>query len=141
MVAARRAACAPTAIERAKHMVTHTPQQPWCEYCVLGYGASKPHERRTFEQKDTSRAMVYVDYAYMKTNGEFVPTGMASPAVADLFAITLIMIDRDTLCMRAISMPTKMQVMATAKRTATVVAVEATRERQRSARPVARLAF
>ena len=97
----------PTAIERAEHMVTHMPQQPWCDYCVLGYGASKSHERRTFEQKDTSRAMVYIDYAYKKTNREFVPSGMASPAVADLFAITLIMIDRDTLCMRAISMPTR----------------------------------
>ena len=97
----------PSASEKRDHEVTHTPFQPWCEFCVLGYAASKPHERLTFEQKDTAKAKVLTDYTYMKTNGEFTPMGAIQPEVAELFATTLLIVDRDTLVLKAISMPTK----------------------------------
>jgi len=44
---------------------------------------------------------------YLKTNGEWVPWGDPEPPAAEVFATTLVMIDRDTQMIRAIAMPTK----------------------------------
>ena len=43
----------------------------------------------------------------MKTDGEWCTLGEPEPVAAELYATTLIMVDGDTLNIRAVSMPTK----------------------------------
>ena len=58
----------------------------------------------TADEKDIGKALVGLDYAYIKTNGEVL---FQQPIPSDLFATTLVMVDRDTGQVRATSMPSK----------------------------------
>ena len=48
-----------------------------------------------------------MDFAYLKTDGEWCTLGEAEPPAAELYATTLILVDADTLMMRAVYLPTK----------------------------------
>ncbi|CAK0790328.1 unnamed protein product, partial [Prorocentrum cordatum] len=61
----------------------------------------------TFDQKDTGRAQITLDFCYLKTNGDWADIGGEEPPAADISATTLVMADRDTLMFNAVSMPTK----------------------------------
>ena len=63
-------------------MLMHTPPAAWCEQCVRGHGAAKPHKVVAFDTKDIAKARVVMDYAYLKTDGEFAVVGK-TPPVAD----------------------------------------------------------
>ena len=39
----------PSADERTRHEVTHLPCQPWCAWCVMDNGRSKPHVQQVPE--------------------------------------------------------------------------------------------
>ncbi|CAK0856887.1 unnamed protein product, partial [Prorocentrum cordatum] len=80
---------------------------PWCEACVRGNETTKPHKTLTFDQKDTGKAQITLDFCYLKTNGDWTEIGELEPPAADIFATTLVMVDRDTLMFNAVSMPTK----------------------------------
>ena len=51
--------------------------------------------------------MVLLDFSYLKTNGDWTRTGDPEPPAAEIFATTLIVVDADTLMIRAASLPTK----------------------------------
>ena len=89
------------------HEVAHEPYASWCQHCVMGAGAAKPHHTLTFAKKDVGHATVLIDFAYMKTNGEFVEIGGEAPPPAELFATSLVIVDKDTGSLRGVAMPTK----------------------------------
>ena len=97
----------PSPEERAAHEVLHMTKAPWCEACVRGNQTGKPHHRLTHEQKDIGKGLILLDFAYLKTDGEWCDLGEPEPVAAELYATTLIMVDADTLMMRAVSLPTK----------------------------------
>ncbi|CAK0815286.1 unnamed protein product, partial [Prorocentrum cordatum] len=80
---------------------------PWCEACVRGNETTKPRKTLTFDQKDTGKAQITLDFCYLKTSGDWAEIGDEEPPAADIFATTLVMADRDTLMFNAFSMPTK----------------------------------
>ncbi|CAK0848676.1 unnamed protein product, partial [Prorocentrum cordatum] len=80
---------------------------PWCEACVRGNETTQPHKTLTFDQKDTGKAQITLNFCYLKTNGDWAEIGELEPPAADIFATTLVMADRDTLMFNAVSMPTK----------------------------------
>ncbi|CAK0813201.1 unnamed protein product [Prorocentrum cordatum] len=98
---------APTDAERAAHELLHLTRAPRCEACARGNETTKPRKTLTFDQKDTGEAQITLDFCHLKTNGDWTETGEVEPPVADIFATTLVMADRDTLMFNAISMPTK----------------------------------
>ena len=61
----------------------------------------------TYEKKDLGAVRVFLDFAYLKTNGEWKNRDEPEPPAAEIFATTLVMIDTDTLMFLAVSMPRK----------------------------------
>ncbi|CAK0875518.1 unnamed protein product, partial [Prorocentrum cordatum] len=98
---------APTDEERAAHELLHLTRAPWCEACARGNETTRPHKTLAFDQKDTGKAQITLDFCYLKTNGDWAEIGDEEPPAADIFATTLVMADRDTLMFYAVSMPTK----------------------------------
>ncbi|CAK0790198.1 unnamed protein product, partial [Prorocentrum cordatum] len=98
---------APTDEERAAHELLHLTRAPWCEACVRGNETTKPRKTLTFDQKDTGKAQITLDFCYLKTNGDWTEIGDEEPPAADIFPTTLVMADRGTLMFNAVSMPTK----------------------------------
>ncbi|CAK0800261.1 unnamed protein product, partial [Prorocentrum cordatum] len=98
---------APTDAERAAHELLHLTRAPWREACVRGNETTKPHKTLTFDQKDTGKAQITLDFCYLETNGDWTEIGDEEPPAADIFATTLVMADRGTLMFNAVSMPTK----------------------------------
>ncbi|CAK0811260.1 unnamed protein product, partial [Prorocentrum cordatum] len=98
---------APTDADRAAHELLHLTRAPWCEACARGNETTMPHKTLTFDQKDTGKAQITMDFCYLKTNGDWAEIGEVEPPAADIFATTLVMADRDTLMFNAVSMPTK----------------------------------
>ena len=86
----------PTEAERARHALTHLPTAPWCEHCTKGKGRDNPH-RRT----DGDRAVVQVDYSYLKADGNVEET------TEDAAEIVLTAADRQTGLFTALSIPAK----------------------------------
>jgi hypothetical protein len=73
----------------------------------MAAGLARAHRRLLFEKHDTGKAKVFVDFAYVKTDGEVAKPGSRKPAVADRFSTTLVITDRDTGCLRAVAAPSK----------------------------------
>ena len=61
----------PTPEERAAHELLHVTRADWCEACVRGNETTKPHKTITFDQKDTGKAQITLDFCYMKADGEW----------------------------------------------------------------------
>ena len=85
----------PTARERAEHNITHYPYRSWCRHCLRGRGASRPHGKRSEEDKEFSKGRVptiSLDHCYMgsEDSGE---DGTSTPALENPF---LIMYDADS---------------------------------------------
>ena len=97
----------PTPEEREAHNLLHMVPADWCEACVRGTATANPHKKLTYDKRDVGKARVYMDFAYMKTDGHWVDPFHPAPPAAEIFATTLILVDADTLSMRAFSMPTK----------------------------------
>ena len=97
----------PTPEEREAHNVLHMTPAAWCEFCAQGNQTTKPHRNLTYDQKDIAMSKILLDFAYLKTDGEWCMLGEPEPPAAELFATTLIMVDSGTLTMRAVSLPTK----------------------------------
>ena len=74
---------------------------------MLAGAMSKPHRKLDFDKKDTSMACLYMDYCYMKADGEWLDPETQKPELADLFSTILVVVDRDTGCLRAAAVPTK----------------------------------
>eukprot|EP00435_Cladocopium_sp_Y103_P016734 s3384_g4.t1 len=91
-----RAPGEPSEEEKAKHMLTHLPTASWCEHCTRGKGREDPHKRT-----DGERAVVQIDYSYLKANGNFEEM-TEDPAV-----IVMTAVDRGTGFFTAMSIPTK----------------------------------
>ena len=97
----------PTPEEREAHNLLHMTKAAWCESCMRGNQTTKAHRNLTYDQKDIGASKILLDFAYLKTDGEWGAMGEDEPPPAELFATTLIMVDSDTLTIRAVSMPTK----------------------------------
>ena len=89
----------PTPEERAAHEVLHMPPADWCLACQLGNATSKPHHKLTYERQDIGKARARMDFAFMKTSGEFAEPGEVPPQ-AERFSTTLVAVDRDTHMMK-----------------------------------------
>lgn len=87
---------APSEEERAAHGVLHLKFAPWCAECVMGYGASRSHVTHDFESRDTGRPEILMDFAYLKTDGEWTEWGDGAPPAAEVFSTVLVIVDRDT---------------------------------------------
>ena len=74
---------------------------------MRGNQTTKPHRNLTYDQKDIGVSKILLDFAYLKTDGEWCMLGEVEPPPAELYATTLIMVDSDTLTIRAVWMPTK----------------------------------
>ena len=97
----------PSPVERAAHEVLHMTKADWCEACARGNQTTKPHHRLTHDQRDIVKSMILLDFAYLKTDGEWCEMGEPELVAAELYATTLIVVDSDALMMRAASLPTK----------------------------------
>ena len=97
----------PTPEERAAHEVLRMTPAPGCEACVRGNQTTKPHHKLTYDQKDIGKGLILMEIACLKTDGEWCTLGEPEPPPAELYETTLIMVDADTLMMRAVSLPTK----------------------------------
>ena len=97
----------PTPEERAARELLHVVPVPWCEFCVWGNSTSKPHQKLIYDQKDIGKGKVILDFCYLKADGEWTQAFDPEPPAAEVFAITLVMVDSDTLMMRAAFMLTK----------------------------------
>ncbi|CAK0827956.1 unnamed protein product [Prorocentrum cordatum] len=91
----------------AHHMKMKELERRHEESVQGGNETTKPHKTLTFDQKDTGKAQITLDFCYLKTNGDWTEIGEVEPPAADIFATTLVMADRDTLMFNAVSMPTK----------------------------------
>ena len=60
----------PTAEERRKHNILHTPFRSWCRDCVRGMGKAAYHTR--VKDKENELPIIAIDYAFMKPKGEIV---------------------------------------------------------------------
>ena len=87
-------------------MLSHVPPQDWCEFCVSGYASAKAHKSQDFDKRDLGKPSVMIDFAYMKTDGEFADTD-TRPSTAELYSTSLVMVDVDTGCVSAAAVPTK----------------------------------
>ena len=70
-VRAKRPPNAPTAEERAQHLVSHLPYRSWCRSCVAGRGRSDPHFARGHRQD--SLPVIAIDYAFLGRTEEASP--------------------------------------------------------------------
>ena len=91
----------PTPEEREAHNLLHMTPAAWCESCMRGNQTTKPHRNLTYDQQDIGVSKILLDFAYLKTDGEWCMLGEVEPPPAELYATTLIMVDSDT------PMPTK----------------------------------
>ena len=57
----------PESEEVEKHLATHMPPAPWCEFCVRGHAMDDPRKRRTTEEK-LAKNHFELDYSFIKTN-------------------------------------------------------------------------
>ena len=78
---------APSKAERERHELTHTPEEPWCEECVMGEGVEKPHEKTTSE---SSVPLVVFDYAFNAA------TGAEGEQPDKSLGTSLVMVNRET---------------------------------------------
>ena len=62
----------PTAEEREAHNLLHMVPADWCEACVRGVATANPHKKLTYDKKDIGKARVFMDFAYIKTDGNWV---------------------------------------------------------------------
>eukprot|EP00434_Breviolum_minutum_P036168 symbB.v1.2.032038.t1/scaffold3793.1/size50245/2 len=85
----------PTAKEVARHNLTHLPSATWCEHCVRGKGKEAAHFRRP----EKERAVVQMDFSYLKADG--------SEAVEDPAEVVLTVVDCQTGLCHAMSLPAK----------------------------------
>ena len=85
----------PTAEEVARHNLTHLPSATWCEHCVRGKGKEAAHFRRP----EKERAVVQMDFSYLKADG--------SEAVEDPAEVVLTVVDCQTGLCHAMSLPAK----------------------------------
>ena len=53
---------APSAVERARHELTHIPFASWCDSCVMGQATEKPHYRQS--NPDPAVPMIMFDFAF-----------------------------------------------------------------------------
>ena len=70
--------------EHAAHEVLHMTRAPWCEACVRGNQTTKPHHKLTYDQKDIGKGLILMDFAYLKTDGEWCTLGEPEPPAAEL---------------------------------------------------------
>ena len=87
----------PTTEERAAREVPYTPSNDKCLASRQGNATSKPQKRNVNNQARD----ICLEVAYMKTNGKFVGQG-ETPTQTEIFATTLIIMDRNKQMMRAI---------------------------------------
>jgi len=80
----------PTPQERARHELTHTPPEKWCEECVMGQDAEDAH--KNFASEDRVIPMLYFDFAYNAATGE---DGEDAPPDTEL-GTSLVAVDRDS---------------------------------------------
>ena len=85
----------PTADEIARHNLTHLPSATWCEHCVRGKGKEAAHFRRP----EKERAVVQMDFSYLKADG--------SEAVEDPAEVVLTVVDCQTGLCHSMSLPAK----------------------------------
>ena len=57
----------PDTEEVERHLITHIPPAPWCEYCARGHASDEPHRRHTVDQKLVDNH-VELDYSFLKTD-------------------------------------------------------------------------
>ncbi len=69
----------PTPEERAANEVLHMTPAPWCEACLRGNQTTKPHRNLTYGQKDIGKSLILLDFAYLKTDGEWCTLGEPQP--------------------------------------------------------------
>ena len=81
----------PTPQERARHELTHTPPEQWCEECVMGQSAEDPHDSSS-KGPPRSIPMIVFDFAYNAATGE---DGHEAPPDTEL-GISLVAVDRDS---------------------------------------------
>ena len=53
----------PSAEERAKHMLSHIPAQPWCEFCLSGRGKDAAHRVESTDER--TQNLIQLDYAFV----------------------------------------------------------------------------
>ena len=56
---------APSDLERFTHELSHCPPEAWCEFCVMGTMACRPHRASTLEDRERSRPEVQMDYMFL----------------------------------------------------------------------------
>ena len=96
----------PTAKEQREHNVTHYPFRSWCRHCLRGRGVSRPHTKRSDEDKEFSKNRVptiSLDHCFPGTedSGE---DGASVPALENPF---LVMYDADSEAIYCLPVATK----------------------------------
>ena len=90
----------PSDLESFAHELTHTPTEPWCEFCQLGKGQDTPHRCRSADKRERGPSEVQLDYI-------FLDSAWRTCASADAWITILTMVDDDISVPLALALPTK----------------------------------
>ncbi len=91
----------PSADEKARHELTHYPSAPWCIHCIVGMGKDLPLRRILADAvTPLDQHMLLTDYCFIKTNAGVTDAD-------EQFATTLVVVDKDTGAVAAMSLPSK----------------------------------
>ena len=91
----------PSAEEKARQELTHHPSAPWCIHCIVGKGRELPHRRILASAvAPLDQHLLIADYCFIKTNAGVTDAD-------EQFATTLVVVDRDTGAVAAMSLPSK----------------------------------
>ena len=61
----------PSRLEREQHELTHTPYRSWCEHCVRARGRSRPHQKKSQEEKEEATVpRISFDYFFFSEEEE-----------------------------------------------------------------------
>ncbi len=91
----------PSADEKARRELTHYPSASWCIHCIVGKGKELPHRRiRADAVAPLDQHMFFADDCFIKTSAGVSDAG-------EQFATTLVVVDKDTGAVAAISLPSK----------------------------------
>ncbi len=91
----------PSADKTTRQELTHYPSAPWCIHCIVGKGKELPHRRILADATvllDTH--LLIADYCFIKTNAGVTDAD-------EQFATTLVVVDKDTGAVAAMSLPSK----------------------------------
>ena len=91
----------PSAEEKARHELTRYPSAPWCIHCIVGKGKELPHRRILADAvAPLDQHMFFASYCFIETNAGVTDAD-------EQFATTLVVVDKDTGAVAAMSLPSK----------------------------------